>query len=246
LISESKVLALIPARGQSKRLPRKNVMNLCGRPLLGWPVQAARKSKYVDRIIVSTEDEEIAATAHRQGADVPFLRPLELATDTAPSAAVVCHAVRSLAALGDSYDYLVLLEPTSPLTESEDIDRALETLQAKREIADSIVGVSRVVAAHPAFDVVIGPDGLLRPFLDRDFGKAGRQQEISELYFFEGSLYISDMNVYLRKRSFYHDRTLPYIVPKWKAFEVDDIVDLICIESIVKNLDKIKNGQTTK
>jgi N-acylneuraminate cytidylyltransferase/CMP-N,N'-diacetyllegionaminic acid synthase len=96
------------------------------------------------------------------------------------------------------------------------------------------------VTAHPAFDVVMGQYGLLRPFLYEDFSMAGRQQDISELYFFEGSLYISDVSVYLKKLSFYHDRTLPYVVPKWKAFEVDDMTDLICVEAILRNMDRLK------
>ena len=133
-----------------------------------------------------------------------------------------------------------MLEPTSPLTEPDDIDRAVETLQAKREIADSIVGVSKVEAAHPAFDVIISENGLICPFVSADFASAGRRQDISDLYFFDGSLYLSDLYTYLEKKSFYHDKTLPYIVPRWKSFEVDDMLDVICIEAILNNIDKIK------
>jgi CMP-N,N'-diacetyllegionaminic acid synthase len=239
VINNKKVLALIPARGGSKGLPRKNVIDLCGRPLLGWPIQAAKGSRFIDRLIVSTDDREIAESAARQGAEVPFLRPPELATDTATSSAVIEHAISFLKTLGDQFDYLVFLEPTSPLTESEDIDRAIEKLDNARGIADSIVSVSRVEAAHPIFDVTIGENSLIMPYGSEKFFSAGRRQNISDLYFFDGSLYISDVDVYLDKKSFYHERTLSYIVPKWKAFEVDDIVDLICIEAIIRNLTKI-------
>jgi N-acylneuraminate cytidylyltransferase/CMP-N,N'-diacetyllegionaminic acid synthase len=240
MINGKTVLALIPARGGSKGLPRKNIMELCGKPLLGWPIQAARGSNYVDKVVVSTDDREIAEKALEQGAEVPFIRPAELATDTASSISVIEHAISTLMKDNFIFDYLVLLEPTSPLTESADIDLALEKIESKRDIADSIVGVSRVEATHPVFDVLINEAGLIQPFWSPDFSSAKRRQEIDELYFFEGSLYISDTSILLQKKGFYHDRTLPYVVPKWKAFEVDDLIDFICIEAIMNNLDKIK------
>jgi N-acylneuraminate cytidylyltransferase/CMP-N,N'-diacetyllegionaminic acid synthase len=240
VISEKKLLALIPARGGSKGLPRKNIIDLCGRPLLGWPIQAASNSKYVDRIIVSTDDPEIAKIAETQGAEVPFIRPPELATDTATSFSVIEHAITYLAKKEQRYDYILLLEPTSPLTEVQDINEAMEKLQASRKTADSIISVSKVQASHPVFDVIIGEDGLIHSFMTQDFAAAGRRQDISDLYFFDGSLYISDIRVYLDKKSFYHKRTLPHIVPKWKSFEVDDMMDLICVEAILNNIDKIK------
>lgn len=240
MIEGKRVLALVPARGGSKGLPRKNIMDLCGRPLLGWPVNAARRSRYVDKVIVSTDDAEIAEKARQEGAEVPFMRPAELATDQATSFMVVEHAVRFLEGNGGAYDYLVLLEPTSPLTESSDVDKALEELVANREIADSIISVSKVEAAHPAFDVSVTGKGLIRPYVAAEFSNAGRRQDISELYFFDGSLYITDVAVYLLKKSFYHDRTLAHISPKWKSLEVDDMIDFVCVEAIMRNLKMIK------
>lgn len=243
MINGKSVLAIIPARGGSKGLPRKNILLLAGLPLLGWPVKASRGSKYIDRIIVSTEDKEIAKIAQKQGAEVPFLRPSELAQDTSTTFSVLEHAIEYLKKEGCIYEYCLLLEPTSPLTESADIDRALEKLDSSRNIADSIVGVSRVEAAHPTFDVRINKKGLIEPYLPNGFSKIGRRQEMDDLYFFEGSLYISKTAVLLEKRSFYHERTLPYIVPRWKSIEVDEIVDLICIEAIMKNKDKMNSNK---
>ena len=243
MINNKKVLALIPARGGSKGLPRKNLLPLSGLPLVGWPIQAAKKSRYIDRVVVSTDDEEIAGKARELGAEVPFLRPAELASDTASSASVIEHAIIFLEAAGATFDYLVLLEPTSPLTEASDVDSAIERLEARRDAADSIVGVSRVEAAHPAFDVVVDDEGLIAPFATESFASAGRRQDISELYFFDGTLYISDVRAYLEKKSFYHSRTLPFIVPKWKAFEVDDLVDFICIEAIMNKINLIKGNK---
>ena len=240
MINNQKILAIVPARGGSKGLPRKNMLSLCGKPLLAWPIITAKESKYIDEIVVSTDDEEMAKTAEKYGASVPFLRPAELATDTASTFSVLEHAIGFLKNIGKFFDYIVLREPTSPLTEASDIDNALELLVSKREIADSIVGVSKVEAAHPAFDVVIRENGTIKPLMYPDFSRAVRRQEITDVYFFEGSLYISDTEVLLKKKSFYHDRTLPYIVPRYKSLEIDEQIDFIYAEAILNNLEKIK------
>lgn len=243
MINGNAVLAIIPARGGSKGLPRKNLLNLAGCPLLGWPVKAARGSKYVDRVIVSTDDEEIAKISKERGAEVPFLRPRELALDTSTTISVLEHAIECIKKEGCIYEYCLLLESTSPLTESADVDSALEKLDSNRDIADSIVGVSRVEAAHPTFDVFLNKKGLIEPYLTDGFSKIGRRQDLEDLYFFEGSLYISKTHILLEKRNFYHEKTLPYIVPRWKSIEVDEIVDLICIEAIMKSKDKLNNSK---
>jgi N-acylneuraminate cytidylyltransferase/CMP-N,N'-diacetyllegionaminic acid synthase len=240
VIDNKKVLVLIPARGGSKGLPRKNIRDLCGKPLIGWPIEAARNSIYVDKIIVSTEDGEIAEKAIALGAEVPFIRPIELASDTASSFDVIKHALTYLEKINDRYDYLVLLEATSPTTEASDIDKALEILVQSRNIADSIVGVAKLEGTHPSFNVHIDGSGLLKPFISADFVSVGRRQDLTDLYYFEGSVYISDVTALLEQKSFYHNRTLPYVVPKWKSFEIDDIVDFVCIESILNKMDLVK------
>ncbi|MBF0547079.1 MAG: acylneuraminate cytidylyltransferase family protein [Candidatus Riflebacteria bacterium] len=240
MYSGKSIIALIPARGGSKGLPGKNLLPLLGVPLLGWPIKAAQDSKYVDKIIVSTDDPEIANVGRALGAHVPFLRPPELATDKATSISVIEHAIEYLNNKGENFDYFLLLEPTSPLTQPEDIDKAVEVLFQKRSVADSIVGVSQVHSAHPAFDVVLDSNGLIKPYEGKDFSSAGRRQDLPEVFFFEGSLYLSDLEILLQRKSFYHDRTLPFIVPKWKSFEIDDLVDWVCVEAILKNLPKIQ------
>lgn len=240
MINDKKVLAIIPARGGSKGLPGKNIKELCGKPLVAWPIDAAKSSLYVDKIIVSTDDPQIADIARREGAEVPFLRPKELAADNSTTISVIAHAINFLSEIGETFEYCILLEPTSPLTEGYDINRAFELLESMRTKADSIVGVSEVVSTHPVFDARINQEGLITPYVGEDFSGAGRRQDIEKLYFFEGSLYISDVKTLLEKQTFYHSRTLSYIVPNWKAFEVDDMVNLICIEAIMKNLDLIK------
>lgn len=226
-----KILAIIPARGGSKGLPGKNIKPLCGKPLIGWTIEQAKASKYITEIYVSTDSAEIAEVAESFGVKVPDLRPAELASDTAPSSGFVVYTLEKLAREGKVFDYVILLEPTSPLRETSDIDRSIEMLEAHPD-AESIVGVCKTECAHPAFLTRIDR-GLLQPY-QGDMA-AIRRQELDELYFFEGTVYVSRTEAFLKKHGFYHDKTLPYIVPKWKSFEIDDAEDWFIIESILKN-----------
>lgn len=243
MIAGKKVLSLVPARRGSKGLPLKNIRPLGGKPLLAWPIEAACQSRYVDRVIISTEDPEFAEIARQAGADAPFLRPAALASDTSPSMDFMVHALETLEAMGEHYDYLVLLEPTSPLTEASDVDAALETLHAREADADSIVGVSALVTEHPAFAVRFNPSGLMEPYAAASFGQMPRRQDIEPLYSLDGSLYISKTEALLRERGFCHQRTLPYVTPRWKSLEVDDIVDFICIEAVLAQRELIISSQ---
>tara|TARA_Y100000591_G_C21839645_1_gene704800 strand:- start:1605 stop:2324 length:720 start_codon:yes stop_codon:yes gene_type:complete len=234
MIDGKTILGLIPARGGSKGLPQKNILPLLGTPLISWSIKSAESSKYIDKCIVSTDDNEIAQTAESYGGEVPFIRPEYLANDETSTIDVIIHAVNYFQEMSIVFDYLILLEPTSPLRETQDIDRAIEMLHEKREKADSIVGVSKVEATHPAFDVTIGEKGLIKPYLAKSF-KVFRRQEIQDLYFFEGTVYISKTEVLINRKSFYHDRTLPYIVPRWKSIEIDEKMDLMIAETLLKN-----------
>lgn len=242
MIEGKKVLAVVPARRGSKGLPLKNIRPLGGKPLLAWPIEAACKSCYVDRVIISTDDPEFAAIAKRAGADVPFLRPAPLASDASPSIDFLLHALDTLAAADEHYDYLVLLEPTSPLTESSDVDAAMQTLVSRQTEADAIVGVSAMTTEHPAFAVRIDSGGLIQPHAAPSFGQLPRRQDIEPLYSLDGSLYISNVSALQRERSFCHRRTLPYVTPRWKSFEVDDLIDFICIEAILAQRDLISSS----
>lgn len=239
MINGKKVLALVPARRGSKGLPLKNIRPLGGKPLLVWPIEAARQSRYVDRVVISTEDEEFATVAKAAGADVPFMRPAELATDTSSSIEFIAHALEVLGRMGECYEYLVLLEPTSPLTEAEDIDSALELLASQQECADSIVGVTASVTDHPAFAIRIKADGKIGPYLSENFKQLPRRQDVEPVFALDGSLYISTTAALLRERSFCHQRTLPYVTPRWKSLEIDDLVDFICIEAVLANRNLI-------
>jgi CMP-N,N'-diacetyllegionaminic acid synthase len=234
MIDGSSVIAIIPARGGSKGLPGKNILEMNGTPLIGYPIAAANRSVYIDRVLVTTDSQAIADKAIALGGNAPFIRPAELSTDTASTISVIEHALEFEARNGRQYSYVVLLEPTSPMTEAADVDAALELLASNRHAADSIVSVALAGACHPAFMVTL-QDGMVAG------SRADiRRQEVDEVYFRDGSLYISDARVLMHARTFCHDRTLGYVVPKYKAFEVDDLTDFIAIEALMKNVCRIK------
>jgi CMP-N,N'-diacetyllegionaminic acid synthase len=240
MIGSSRVLALILARAGSKGLPGKNIRPLGGRPLLAWPIAAAKASRYVDKVVLSTDSAEFADIAMAYGAEVPALRPPELAADSSPSSSAVIHMLDHLAGQGDIFDYLLLLEPTSPLTESDDIDAALETLDAHRQDGDALVSVFELVTSHPEFAVKRDQCGRIEPYAAADFTRLPRRQDISPLFALDGSLYISTVDRYRDKLSFCHDRTLSHVMPAFKAYEVDSLIDFICIEAILSHYDQVR------
>jgi len=226
-------LAIIPARGGSKGLPGKNIKEICGKPLIAWSIEAGLSSKYIDKVVVSTDNEKIASVARKYGGQVPFLRPEGLAGDAATTFDTLKHAIEFYReSLGEIYDYIVLLEPTSPLREVKDIDLAIETLLASA--AQSIVGVCKTESQNPAFLVLQDNRGFVSGYENKDM-KVLRRQEIQDVYFFEGTIYISDTEALLQNKSFYHQATLAYEVPKYKSLEIDDMDDFIMIEAIMKH-----------
>ena len=241
MIDGKKVLGVIPARGGSKGLPGKNIREINGRPLIAWSIRAAQGSRLLDRTIVSTDDKDIAGVARTFGCEVPFMRPSELASDTANSTDVALHALEACQVEDGEYGFLVFIEPTSPLRTSDDIDAALELL-ASHPRAESIVSVAQAEAAHPAFCLTTAPDGLIKP-LDSEI-KSLRRQDLSEVYFPEGTIYISKVPPLVRRRSFYHELTLAYPVERYKQFEIDEEMDLVMVEALMKWKPEIYGGES--
>lgn len=225
-------LALIPARGGSKGLPRKNLLPLAGKPLIVWTIEAALASELVDRVVVTTDDEEIAAVSREAGAHVPFLRPSELASDTSPSIDAVIHALDWLEEHeGARFDQLALLEPTSPLRADGDIDRAVRLLVEREADADAVVSAGEIHMEHPDIAKRI-EGGYLRPWLD-DAAKVTRRQDLGAALFPYGVVYLVKVPVLREGRSFYPERTLPLPIERWQNYEVDDAYDLACIEAVL-------------
>jgi len=233
MYKEKTFLAIIPARGGSKGLPGKNIKELCTKPLIAWSIEAGLKSSYIDEVMVSTDDQGIADIAKTYGANVPFLRPDDLASDTATSFDAVKHTIDYYKnVLHKTYDYIVLLEPTSPLRESSDIDNAIEQLLSSE--ADSIVGISKTEDQNPAFLIKKNRQNFITGYENADM-KVLRRQDIQDVYFFEGTVYISQTNALLTQKTFYHSQTIGYEVPKYKSLEIDDMDDFIMVEAMMKH-----------
>ncbi len=238
MIQDKTILAIIPARGGSKGLPRKNILPLLGKPLIAWTIKQALASKYLDKVMVSTDDEEIARIAKDHGAEVPFLRPPELATDTAKTIDVIYHALAFYKERGIIFNYLALLEPTSPLRAEGDIDKSIKLLADHEAEADSLVSVGEVHMEHPSIVKKI-ENNYVKPY-----GFTGeiitRRQDLSKAYFPYGVIYLSKITSLEATNTFYQERTIPFFIQRWQNYEVDDIFDLICIEAIMNY--KVKKG----
>lgn len=228
------VLFVIPARGGSKGLPGKNIRPIAGKPLIAWSVLAATEAASVIKncdVVVSTDSVEIAEVAKKHGAEAPFIRPDYLANDTAASIDVMLHALDFMEQHGKLYSYIAMIEPTSPQRSASDLVSAYQKLK-NNKTAESIVGVSKTESCHPLFLTKLENDFLV-PYENKTY-KVYRRQEIDEVYFFEGSMYISKVESVKKRKSFYHEKTLGFEMPKWKAFEIDDMTDFIIIEQLLK------------
>lgn len=243
MIDGKRVLAIIPARAGSKGLPGKNIRPLAGKPLLAWAVEAAREANCVDDVIVSTDSQAFADVAAAYGASVPFLRPAALASDAAPSIGYILHAIDTLGEGGAAYDYVVVLEPTSPLTESADVDAALAQLESARDRADAIVGVTHLETIHPAFCVKRDETGVIAPYGNASFNNLPRRQDLEPVFALDGSLYISTVAAIQARQSFCHDRTLGFVTQRHQSLEVDDLVDFLCIEAVMAHRAAIVTEQ---
>lgn len=226
MIKNKRVLALIPARGGSKRLPRKNILPLAGIPLIAWTIDAALKSKYIDRVVVSTDDEEIMCVSKQFGAEAPFVRPVELASDTATSTDVVLHALNFFK---NDFDVIVLLQPSSPLREESDIDRAIEQLVSQD--ANGIVSVSECEHT-PLWSNTLPADGNMSSFITKDALK--RSQDLKTFYRLNGAIYCYKTDYFIANQGgSYADGVYACIMKKEKSVDIDDITDFKFAEFLI-------------
>jgi N-acylneuraminate cytidylyltransferase/CMP-N,N'-diacetyllegionaminic acid synthase len=218
------VLAIVPARGGSKGLPGKNVRPLCGKPLIAHTIEAAKGSRSITRVVVSTDDEEIAAVTRAHGGEIPFLRPAELATDTSPAIDTYVYTADRLGA-----EELVVLLPTAPLRTSADIDAAVDLFKAKK--ADSVI--SYYEAPHPVhwhkyLDAQGRPEDVIA-------GAAlANRQEVRPAYLPNGAIYVFRMALLKEKRTYHSDRTYAYVMPRERSVDIDTLDDFELAELLMK------------
>ena len=233
----SKNIAIIPARKGSKGLPGKNIMNFCEKPLIYWSINIAKKSQIFDEIVVSTDCENIAEIADGFGANVPFIRPKHLSTDTASPVGVVLHTLNFFKNNFDlEFKNLTLLEPTSPLREKEDLINMQNFLNNKADNFDAIVSLGKV-SENPCFLKKLLSNNEIRPF-SKSFSSEGRRQDQPLSYFPYGVAYMTKVTTFLKELSFYPPRTAGYVLKEYQCMEIDSEIDFICCEAIAKKFMK--------
>ena len=219
------ILALITARGGSKGIRKKNICSLGGKPLIHWTIDAAKGSVYIDRLILSSDDEQIINVARDHECEAPFVRPANLATDETSSIDVIMHA---LSVVEEKYDYLLLLQPTSPFRTSGQIDGAIERIVDSR--ARMLVSVAKL-RKHPMFMYEI-VDLRLKSFFKSE--KQLRRQEMPPAYEHNGAIYISEIDYLRDRRSYCTDDVLAFEMDKLSSLDIDEVEDIEYAEFLIR------------
>ena len=231
MIHEKSILAVIPARGGSKGLPRKNLRMLAGKPLIAWTIEEAKKSKYIDRLMLSSEDAEIISVARQWGCEAPFVRPQELATDETPGVEPILHAID---ALSEKYDYVVMLQPTSPLRIAEDIDGCVEMCLGHK--APACVSVTEP-SKSPYWMYRLDAGDRLIPNLDLGFADV-RRQDLPRVYALNGAVYVAETDWLIAHRTFLTQETVAFVMPRERLWDVDTELDLKFCELLLTQAAK--------
>lgn len=235
MIQHKRVLAVIAARAGSKGLPGKNLRSLCGKPLIAWTIEQALSSPSITKTIVSTDGLQIAEISRQHGADVPFLRPDSLASDYATSADVMLHAMKYMADQGEEFDILLLLEPTSPLRRTGDIEHLLGVFLNDFDKFDSVISIAKT-SIHPSHVKKIHGNYLERFSADIRVSSSGRRQDYEPAYFPFGGMYAVKTMSFRENPTFYGQTLGYYEIEECQAYEVDAYHDFLAVESIMSNL----------
>jgi len=223
-------LAIIPARGGSKGLPGKNIRPLAGVPLIGHTIRAARAARLVDRVIVTTDDEEIASVAREFEAEVPFLRPAELSDDQASGVDVCHHALEYVESeMGYRPDLVVLLQPTSPLRNAEDINSAIRLLLESK--ADSVVSL-KAVTEFPQWMKKMDEESRISPLFD-ELEITSARQDLEKSYLLNGAIYLSTVEAMKKHRGFYGGDTRGYLMGEEHSVDIDTLHDFLLAEALL-------------
>ncbi len=233
------VLGIITARGSSKRIPRKNLRSLLGRPLVEYTIKAALESKFLTKVILSTDDDEIMKVGRQCGVEVPFKRPSQLAEDDTPTVDVAIHAVEFMEKHGFLPDIIVILEPTSPLRQAQDIDNAIR--KHIESDADSVVSVTLTDHWHPIRAKKIEHDILQDYSLEEKEGV--RRQDLPPVYFRNGAFYSVKRDVLINKHRLYGKVTRPYIMPRERSVDINEEIDLKIAEILLLEVQKAATNE---
>jgi N-acylneuraminate cytidylyltransferase len=222
-------LAIIPARGGSKRIPRKNIKPFCGKPMIAWSIEAALESGCFDRIIVSTDDDEIAEVARQHGAEVPFLRPLELSDDHTGTIPVIRHAIETINSQGRAVEQACCLYATAPFIQAEDLRRGLEILQGSGgDYAFSVTSYAFPIQRA----IRLTPEGRVEMFNPEHFNT--RSQDLEEAYHDAGQFYWGRADAWLQGKMIFSPASLPVMLPRHRVQDIDTPEDWVRAEWLFK------------
>jgi CMP-N,N'-diacetyllegionaminic acid synthase len=225
MIGGEKVLAIVPARGGSKGVPRKNVRIVGDRPLIAWTIGSALTSKTVDQVILSSDDIEIIDVARQWGCDIPFTRPPELATDAASMLDVIHHAADIC---GDGFEWIVLLQPTSPLRSAEDIDATVAAcMQAGAPAAVTVTPTDK----SPFWMYFRGESGLMTPIMNDPRNLSYRRQDLPPTYALNGAVYVARRDWLKGRSSFLSPETICHVMPRERSIDVDTEYDFSMLKA---------------
>ena len=230
-----RILALIPARGGSKGVPRKNVRSLCGKPTIAYTIEEAISCQDLfHRVVVSTDDTEIANISREFGAETPFIRPRELAEDASPMLPVVQHAAQWIEKEDRiSLDWVCLLQPAAPLRLEEDIRGAIN--YAQRTDCDSVISCVRVQATHPVLMKKINADGFIAPFCVEEKEGTRRQDLNPPAYMRNGAIYLTKRETIFEQNSLWGGKQLPYLMPEERSLGIDSEIDFRVVEQLISS-----------
>ncbi len=225
MIKNKKIIAIILARGGSKRLPGKNIKMLNKKPLITWSIEAAQKSKYIDKLIVSTDSQEISNISKNFGADVPFLRPKNISQDITTSEDTLLHVLKWIKDNEEKkYDYFILLQPTSPLRTAKHIDEAITLFDANKD-ADTLVSITKN-SKNPYWLQKINKKGYIQQY----FKPANN---LSELYIPNGAIFIGKAQEFIKTKKLYTSKTIGYTMDKMVSIDIDNELDFKLAELLL-------------
>lgn len=230
MYKNKRFLAIIPARGGSKGILNKNIMDICGKPLIAYTIEAGKKSKYIDEIVVSTDSDAIKDISQQYGANVPFLRPEHLSNDSAKSIDLVLHTIDFYKNNNNMcYDYVILLQPTSPLRTFVHVDEAIEKLMESSR--SSLVSV-READENPVIMRSI-QNNKLKEVISFE-GQNLRRQDLPTFYILNGAIYINSNDMLIHKKKFVDEDSMPYVMSKESSVDIDTMLDAKLVELIIK------------
>ncbi len=224
------ILAIIPARKGSKRLENKNILNLAGKPLIAYSIEAAQKSKFINKILVSTNCEKTANLSKGLGAEVPFIRPEELAANNTPTIEVLLHAINFYKDKNVQFDLIVLLQATSPLRNSDDIDDAIRMINDKTHASVSVCETEH----SPLWCNTLSEDNSMENFLDKKL-KSVRSQDLPKYYRLNGAVYVARIDYLIEYKSFFGKNTKALIMPRERSIDIDTIDDFRYAEYLMNS-----------